>query len=86
MSEEQEGDRKSKAASPVLISDPEQRARKEAENGLAQFDAVMALVEQYREERREFRLRLSTISGTRRAGSVTAHRLRHRRFTATSAA
>jgi Fic family protein len=61
MSDEQEGDRKSRAASPVLISDPDERARKEAENGLAQFDAVMALVEQYREEKREFRLRLSTI-------------------------
>jgi Fic family protein len=55
------GDRKSTAASPVLISDPDERARKEAENGLAQFDAVLSLVEQYRDEKRSFKLRLSLI-------------------------
>jgi Fic family protein len=60
------GDRKSKAASPVLIGDEEARARKEAENGLAQFDAVLALVEQHRDEKRPFKLRLSIILGLHR--------------------
>jgi Fic family protein len=55
------GDRKSKAASPVLITDPEERARREVDNGLRQFDAVLAIVEQYRDEKRDFKLRLSTI-------------------------
>jgi Fic family protein len=61
------GERKSRAASPVLITDPDERARKEAENGLAQFDAVLSLVEQHRDERRPFKLRLSLI--------LTLHRL-----------
>jgi hypothetical protein len=61
MTNDEGGDRKSKAASPILITDPEERARKEAANGLAQFDAVLALVEQFRDERRKFNLRLSTV-------------------------
>jgi len=61
------GDRKSKAASPVLITDPEERARREVDNGLRQFDAVLAIVEQYRDEKRDFKLRLSTI--------LTLHRI-----------
>jgi len=61
MADEEGGDRKSRAASPVLITDPDERARKEAANGLAQYDAVVSLVEQHRDEKRPFKLRLSTI-------------------------
>lgn len=61
MADESGGDRKSKAASPVIIADPEERARKEVLNGLHQFDAVLAMVEQYRDEKREFKLRPSII-------------------------
>ena len=66
MTEDSGGDRKSRAASPVLITDPDERARKEAENGLAQFDAVLATVEQFRDEKRAFKLRLSTVLGLHR--------------------
>ena len=66
MADEEGGDRKNKAASPVLITDPDERARKEAANGLAQYDAVVSMVEQSRDERRPFKLRLSTILGLHR--------------------
>jgi len=54
-------DRKSKAASPELISDSDERARREVANGFRQFDAVLEMVEQHRAERRPFKLRLSAI-------------------------
>lgn len=66
MAEATGGDRKSEAASPVLITDPDERARKEVENGLRQFDAVLGMVEQYRDERRAFRLRPSLILSLQR--------------------
>jgi len=53
------GDRKSKAASPDLITDPDERARREVENGFRQFDRVLELIDQSRE--RPFKLRPSTI-------------------------
>jgi Fic family protein len=55
------GDRKSKAASPDLIRDPHELARQEAENGLRQAGEVLEMVEHYRETRRPFKLRISTI-------------------------
>lgn len=61
MADESPGDRKSKAASPVLITDPDERARREVDNGLRQFDAVLALIEQFRDEKRDFKLRVSTF-------------------------
>jgi hypothetical protein len=38
MADEVEGDRKSVASPPALLKDPEEAARKEASNGLRQFD------------------------------------------------
>jgi len=54
-------DRKSKAASPELIADPDEQARREVANGFRQFDAALEMVEQHRAERRPFKLRLSII-------------------------
>jgi len=75
MSEAGEGDRRSEAASSFLISDPEQRARREAENGLRQFDSVIGLVQRYLAEGWEFKLRLSTILGLHRDALLGVHPL-----------
>jgi Fic family protein len=53
--------RHSKADGAQLISDPDERAQKEAENGLKQFDAAMQLVEMHLSPERPFRLRPSAI-------------------------
>jgi hypothetical protein len=45
MSSDQSGDRHSQALEAELISDPDERARREARNGLRQFDAVIELTE-----------------------------------------
>jgi hypothetical protein len=66
MTEEAGRDRKSKAASPVLIEDPQELARREVENGLKQFDEVLATIEQHRDQQRPFKLRPSTILGLQR--------------------
>jgi hypothetical protein len=70
-----EGSRHSEAASAFLISDPEQRARREAENGLRQFDPVIGLVQRYVAERWRFALRVSTILGLHRDGLLGVHAL-----------
>jgi hypothetical protein len=57
MSDQKEGDRSSEAASPLLITDPEELARQEAENGLRQFDSVVGLIERYLAEHWPFKLR-----------------------------
>ena|SRR6516162_67355 len=75
MGEPEEGDRKSEAASPFLITDPEDHARREAENGLRQFDNVIGLVERYLAERWRFALRLSTILGLHRHALLGIHSL-----------
>jgi hypothetical protein len=49
-------DRYSEAASAFLIADPEERARREAENGLKQFDSVIGLVQRFLAERWRFAL------------------------------
>ena len=41
MTDEVEGERKSVASPPDLVTDPVEVARKEASNGLRQFDAVV---------------------------------------------
>ncbi len=46
---------------PELISDPDQRAAREASNGLRQIDAVVEMVEHYVETGRPFRLRVSIL-------------------------
>jgi Fic family protein len=54
-------ERHSKPLSADLITDPDQKAEREAENGLRQFDRVVQLVESWIQPDRKFRLRPSTI-------------------------
>src|SRR5437868_13364464 len=54
-------DRHSKAVEPEIISDPEELARREARNGLRQFDAVIELVDYFLHPDRPFRLRPSHL-------------------------
>ncbi len=67
--------RSSEAAPAFLIADPEARARREAENGLRQFDSVIGLVERYLAERWRFALRLSIILGLHRDALIGVHGL-----------
>lgn len=53
--------RNSKAHEPALISDPDERALREAENALRQFDAVLDLIDEVERDGRPFRLRVSTV-------------------------
>jgi len=55
------GQRHSKAQAAVLISDPDELAAHEARNGLRQFDITTALIDEYINTDRPFRLRLSTL-------------------------
>ncbi len=57
----QEKTRHSSAFDPELISDADDRAAKEASNGLRQIDAVVEIVEHHVETGRPFRLRVSTL-------------------------
>jgi fido (protein-threonine AMPylation protein) len=75
MADERKPDRSSEAAPALLITDPQERARREAENGLRQFDAVIGLVERYLAERWTFRLRVSTILGLHRDALIGIHGL-----------
>lgn len=61
MIEGSEEERHSKAEIADLVSDPEEKARREARNGLRQFDLVLDFVESWLPPDRPFRLRLSTI-------------------------
>ena len=54
-------ERHSKALEIELISDPEQKARQEAKNGLRQFDEVLELINYWLQPDRPFKLRLSAI-------------------------
>lgn len=58
-----EGDRHSVAEAPSLITDPDEKARKEAANGLRQFDETMQMALHWIEQsvERPFRLRPSII-------------------------
>jgi Fic family protein len=53
--------RHSKAEEPPLITDEDERAAREAENALRQFDAVLDLIDEVERDGRPFRLRVSTI-------------------------
>lgn len=75
MSDPASGSRHSEAASADLIADPEERARREAENGLKQFDSVIALVQRYQAEHWRFALRVSTILGLHRDALLGIHAL-----------
>jgi Fic family protein len=61
MPEQSGGDRKSVASPPELVTDKEAIARKEASNGLRQFDAVIERIERARSEPGRFRLRPSDL-------------------------
>lgn len=54
-------ERHSSPADPELITDPDEKANKEARNGLKQFDAVIELVDYWLQPDRPFKLRPSTI-------------------------
>ena len=75
MSDTPEENRYSEAASAFLISDPEERARREAENGLKQFDSVIGLVHRYLAEHWRFALRVSIILGLHRDAMLGVHPL-----------
>lgn len=53
--------RHSKAEEPALILNEDERALREAENALRQFDAVLDLIDEVERDNRPFKLRVSTI-------------------------
>lgn len=55
------GDRESVGSEPDLLTDPEEIAKKEAENAVRQFDAVLDLIDEVARDHRKFKLRPSTI-------------------------
>ncbi|HLK81450.1 MAG TPA: Fic family protein [Xanthobacteraceae bacterium] len=56
------GDRHSVAAAPLIITDPEEIARKEAENGIRQFNSAVEIIRSFvRDPERPFKLRSSMI-------------------------
>jgi len=57
----EELDRHSKALEAELISDPEEKARVEARNGLKQADAVVESIEYFSHPERKFKLRVSLL-------------------------
>lgn len=61
MADDAEGDRHSRAQSPELITDPDERAEREALNGLRQFDQTFELIDSWLRSGRPFRLRVSVI-------------------------
>src|SRR5215469_1546995 len=54
-------ERHSKALEIELISDPQEKARREAENGLRQFDEVIDQINYWLQPERPFKLRPSGI-------------------------
>lgn len=61
MDEEVRSERHSQAFAPELITDPDEKARREAANGLRQFDAAMEMFEEWRARGQPFRLRIPAI-------------------------
>jgi Fic family protein len=61
MTSDESQDRHSKALEAELITDPNERARREARNGLKQFDAVIELIEYFLQPERPFKLRPSHL-------------------------
>ena len=55
--------RESVGAEPDLLTDPEEIAKREAENAVRQFDAVLDLIDQVARDGLPFKLRPSTILG-----------------------
>ena len=56
-----DGDRHSEAENPSLIVDPIEKARRESENAIAQFDRVLDLIDDVARGARPFRLRTSIL-------------------------
>lgn len=62
MIDDGDGDRHSRAALPELITDPKEKAEKEARNALQQFDTAIKLIDDWLlTPERPFKLRLSLI-------------------------
>lgn len=57
----EKGDRHSQALEAELITDEAEKARKEARNGILQFDHVTRLIEEFLDPERPFKLRPSTL-------------------------
>ncbi len=55
------GDRHSQALAAELITDEAEKARREARNGILQFDHVTKLIEEFIDPERPFKLRPSTL-------------------------
>ncbi len=56
------GDGHSVAAAPLIITDPEEIARKEAENGIRQFNSAVEIIRSFvKDPERPFKLRSSII-------------------------
>lgn len=55
------GKRESIGSEPELLTDPDEIARREAENAVRQFDAVLDLIDEVARDGRPFKLRPSTI-------------------------
>lgn len=69
-------DRHSVAEEATLLSDPDEIARREAENGIRQFDLALDLIRSFVKDReRPFKLRSSTILQLHRAALDGLHRL-----------
>ena len=92
MASDENGERHSKALSPSLITDPEERARKEAQNGLLQSDLADRIIDHSLDpERQPFRLRpsiirqlnhqaiegLDSFAGTYRPGKIDIGKSKH---------
>ena len=83
--------RHSQARSAEIITDPDERARRESRNGLAQYDAAKEIIRQYLDEGRRFSLRTSLLqqlhlvaleglnqyAGNWRPGAVSITKSRH---------
>ena len=61
MAENPGNERHSKAQLADIITDEDEKAHREARNGLNQFDTVSRLIEEWQQPDRRFRLRSSTI-------------------------
>jgi Fic family protein len=84
-------ERHSEAAEASLITDEDQRARRESENAVAQFDMVLDLIEEVTRTEKPFKLRVSVIlslhrraleglsayAGTTRPGDVSIGKSKH---------
>jgi Fic family protein len=70
------GDRHSVAATPLILTDPDEIARKEAENGIRQFNVAIDIIRSFVKDReRPFKLRSSLILQLHHAALEGLHQL-----------